>query len=58
MLRWLILLPIVPLTSQVMALTCTYAYVPGFFAQDDPNADPNAIGAVRRARLPECSAEG
>jgi len=46
MLGWLILLPILSLTSQLMALNCTYAYVPGFFAQDDPNADPNAIGAL------------
>jgi len=29
-----------------MASNFTYAYVPGFFAQDDPNADPNVIGPL------------
>ncbi|KAF9646505.1 phosphoglycerate mutase-like protein [Thelephora ganbajun] len=29
-----------------MTLNSTYAYVPGFFAQDDPKADPNVIGAL------------
>ena len=27
----------------------TYAYVPGFFATDDPQADPDAIGGVSEA---------
>ncbi|KAF9779230.1 phosphoglycerate mutase [Thelephora terrestris] len=31
---------------QAMASNPTYAYIPGFFAQDDPQADPNAIGAL------------
>jgi len=34
------------LTGQTMAPSPAYTYVPGFFAQDDPNADPNAIGAL------------
>jgi len=29
-----------------MAQNTTYAYVPGFFAQDDPNANSSAIGAL------------
>lgn len=53
MLRSLIL-PAILLASQAIALNVTYAYVPGFFAQDDPNADPEVIGAVRRAWLPKC----
>ena len=48
MLRSLILL-VVFLASQAMALNFTY--IPGFFAQDNPNADPNAIGAVSEAWL-------
>ena len=41
-----LILPAVLLASQAMALNSTYAYVPGFFAQDSPGVDPNAIGAV------------
>lgn len=29
-----------------MALNTTYAYVPGYFAQDDPEANANVIGAL------------
>ncbi|KAF9779231.1 phosphoglycerate mutase, partial [Thelephora terrestris] len=29
-----------------MAQNSTYAYIPGFFAQDDPQADPDVIGAL------------
>jgi hypothetical protein len=36
------------LATQAMALNFTYAYVPGFFVQDDPQADADAIGAVRK----------
>ena len=28
------------------AMAINFAYIPGFFAQDAPNADPDAIGAV------------
>jgi len=31
-----------------MSQNVTYAYVPGFFRQDDPTADPNVIGAVSK----------
>ena len=41
-----LILPAVPLTDQAMALNFTFAYVPGFFAQDDLNANPNVIGPV------------
>lgn len=53
MLRSLILTAVL-LTSQAAALNSTYAYVSGYFAQDDPQADPNAIGAVggRNFRTP------
>jgi len=54
MLRSLIL-PAVFLASQAMALNFTYAYVPGFFAQDDPNADSNLIGAVSETWLANCA---
>ena len=47
MLRSLIL-AVVLLVSQAMALNSTYAYIPGFFAQDDPQANASAIGAVRK----------
>jgi len=36
----------VPFAIQAMALNSAYAYIPGFFAQDDPQADPNVIGAL------------
>lgn len=49
-----LILPVVLLASQTMALNSTYAYIPGFFAQDNTSADPNVIGAVRRTCLPEC----
>ena len=42
-----LILPAVLLASQAMAQNFTYAYVPGFFAQDDPNANSSAIGPVR-----------
>ena len=45
MLRSLIL-PAVLLAGQAMALNFTFAYVPGFFVQDDPNADSSVIGPV------------
>ena len=38
-----------------MALNFTFAYVPGFFEQDDLNADPNVIGAVSEMWLAECA---
>ena len=38
-----------------MALDFTFAHVPGFFAQDDPNADPDVIGAVSEMWLAECT---
>jgi len=38
-----------------MALNFTYAYVPGFFAQDKPNADPDVIGAVSKTWSLGCS---
>ena len=41
-----LILPAILLASQAMALNSTYAYVPGFFAQDDPSADPDVIGPV------------
>lgn len=41
------------LVSQVMALNSTYAYVPGFFVTDNPQADSNTIGAVSKMRLLE-----
>jgi hypothetical protein len=47
MLRMLILAAALS-ASQAMALNSTYAYVPGFFVQDNPQADPNVIGAVRK----------
>jgi len=47
-------LPAVLLASQAMALNSTFAYIPGFFAQDDLSADPNVMGAVSETRLPEC----
>ena len=50
-----LILPVVFLASQAMALNFTYTYVPGFFAQDDLNADPNLIGAVSEARLANCA---
>jgi len=37
-----------------MTLNSTFAYIPGFFAQDDPNADPDAIGAVSETWSAEC----
>ena len=49
-----LILPAVLLASQTMALNSTYAYIPGFFAQDNTSADPNVIGAVRRTCLSEC----
>lgn len=45
---WSLMVAAVLLSSQTMALNSTYAYIPGFFAQDDPKADANAIGAVRK----------
>ena len=54
MLRSLIL-PAVLLASRVMALNFTFAYVPGFFVQDDPNADPSVIGAVSEMWLAGCA---
>jgi hypothetical protein len=45
MLRSLILTAVL-LTSQATALNSTFAYLSGYFAQDDPQADPNVIGAV------------
>ena len=54
MLRSLIL-PAVLLASRVMALNFTFAYVPGFFAQDDPNADPSVISAVSEMWLAGCA---
>ena len=39
-----------------MAQNCTYSYLPGFFAQDDPEADPNKIGAVSKMWLLESPA--
>jgi len=50
----LILLAVL-LASQAMALNSTFAYVPGFFVQDDPNANPNLIGAVSEMWLAECA---
>jgi hypothetical protein len=35
-------------------MNSTYTYVPGFFAQDDPNGDADAIGAVSETRFLEC----
>ena len=32
------------------AMAINFAYIPGFFAQDAPNADPDAIGAVSEMR--------
>jgi hypothetical protein len=43
------------LDIKAMASNSTYAYIPGFFAQDDPQADPDVIGAVSGTRLPERS---
>lgn len=54
MLRSLILAA-VSFAIQAMALNSTYAYIPGFFAQDDPQADPNVIGAVSETRFLERS---
>lgn len=48
-------LPAILLASQAMALNSTFAYVSGFFATDDPNADPNVIGAVSKTWLAECA---
>ena len=48
-----LILPAMLLASQAMALNVTYAYIPGFFVQDDPNADPTVIGAVSETRLLE-----
>jgi len=48
-------LPAVFLASHAVAQNSTYAYIPGFFAQDDPSADPKVIGAVCKTRLLECS---
>ena len=41
-----LILPAVLPASPAMALNSTCAYVPGFFAQDDPSADPDVIGPV------------
>ena len=43
-----LMLAIALLGNQAMALNSTYAYIPGFFVQDDPQADPNVIGVVRK----------
>ena len=48
-----LILPAVLLASEAMAINYTFAYIPGFFAQDAPNADPNAIGAVSETRHAE-----
>ena len=48
MLCSLVLLAVL-LAVQARAQNITYAHVPGFFAQDDPSADPDVIGAVRGA---------
>ena len=50
-----VILSMVLLAVQARAQNITYAYVPGFFAQDDPSADPDVIGAVRRIVSPEWS---
>jgi hypothetical protein len=46
-----LILPAVLLASQAMAFNFTFAYVPGFFAQDGPNTDPNLVGAVSKMWL-------
>ena len=50
-----LILPAILLAVQATAQKITYAYVPGFFAQDDPSADPNVIGPVSRMVSPEWS---
>ena len=52
-----LILPAVLLANQAMALNFTYAYIPGFFAQDDFNANATAIGPVGRTRLRKSSPE-
>ena len=42
---------ILAFASQVMAQNFTYTYIPGFFVQDNPQADPNSIGPVRKTRF-------
>jgi len=37
------------LASRAAAQNFTYAYIPGFFAQDYSNANSSVIGAVRGA---------
>jgi len=41
-----LILPAVLLASEAMAANYTFAYIPGFFAQDDPNANASAIGPL------------
>ena len=53
---WSLIFASVLLTSQTMAQNCTYSYLPGFFVQDDPEADPNKIGAVSKMWLLESPA--
>ena len=43
-----LMLAVALLSNQAMTLNSTYVYIPGFFVQDDPQADPNVIGAVRK----------
>ena len=38
------------LASEAMAVDYTFSYIPGFFAQDDPNADGSVIGPVSGMR--------
>ena len=40
--------------SEAMAINYTFAYIPGFFAQDAHDADSNAIGAVSEMRRTGC----
>ena len=48
-----LILPAVLLASEAMAANYTFAYIPGFFAQDDPNANASAIGPVSETRRAE-----
>ena len=50
-----LILPAVLLADQAMTLNFTFAYVPGFFAQDDLDADPNVIGPVSEMWLAGCA---
>ena len=41
---------VVQLASEAMAVDYNFTHIPGFFAQDDPNAGAGAIGPVSRMR--------